>query len=58
VLEYPDGAGWKTIAEGTTIGYKRLLRFPPVTSSRVRLRIVSSRLNPTIAEFGLYKLAQ
>lgn len=58
VLEYSDGADWKTIAEGTTIGYKRLLRFPPVTSSRVRLRIVSSRLNPTIAEFGLYKLAQ
>jgi alpha-L-fucosidase len=58
VLEYPDGAGWKTITEGTTIGYKRLLRFPPVTTTRLRLRIVSSRLNPTIAEFGLYKLMQ
>ena len=56
VLEYPDKGGWATIAEGTTIGYKRLLRFPPVTTDKVRLRILSSRLNPTIAEFGLYKL--
>ena len=55
VLEYPDKGGWTTIVEGTTIGYKRLLRFPPVTADRVRLRILSSRLNPTIAEFGLYK---
>ena len=58
VLEYQDKGEWKTIVEGTTIGYKRLLHFSPVTASRVRLRILSSRLNPTIGEFGLYKLAQ
>ena len=58
VLEVEDKDGWKKIAEGTTIGYKRLLRFPPVTADKVRLRIESSRLNPTIAEFGLYKLAE
>lgn len=56
VVECPEGDGWKTIAEGTTIGYKRLLKFPPVTARRLRLRILSSRLNPTIAEFGIYKL--
>jgi len=58
VLEYPDHGQWKEIASGTTIGYKRLFRFPPVTAQMVRLRILSSRLNPTIAEFGLYKMAQ
>ena len=58
VLEYKDGDEWKTATEGTTIGYKRLLRFGPVTTGEVRLRILSSRLNPTIAEFGLYKLAE
>ena len=58
VLEYKDGRDWKTVTEGTTIGYKRLLRFPPVTAGEVRLRILSSRLNPTIAEFGLYKLSE
>ena len=58
VLEYKDGRDWKTVTEGTTIGYKRLLRFPPVTAGEVRLRILSSRLNPTIAEFGFYKLSE
>lgn len=58
VLEYKDGSEWKTITEGTTIGYKRLLRFAPVTAGEVRLRILSSRENPTIAEFGLYKLSE
>jgi hypothetical protein len=55
-LEYWDNTTWKEIATSTTIGYKRILRFEPVTTDKVRLHIVSSRLNPTIAEFGLYKL--
>ena len=54
VLEYKDGDSWKTATEGTTIGYKRLLKFNPVTAKQIRLRILASRLNPTIAEFGLY----
>jgi alpha-L-fucosidase len=53
-LEYWDGKAWKKAAEGTTVGYKRLLQFDPVTSDKVRLKISSSRLNPTIAEIGLY----
>jgi alpha-L-fucosidase len=58
VLEAYAGRQWKEIASGTTIGYKRLIRFPAVTAHAVRLRILSSRMNPTISEFGLYKLAQ
>lgn len=55
VLEYNDGGEWKKLTEGTTVGYKRLLRFDPVTASKLRLRILSSRLNPTLSEIGLYK---
>lgn len=55
VFEYWDGKDWKEVASGTTVGYKRLLRFDPVTASKVRLRIAQSRLNPTLSEFGLYK---
>lgn len=55
MLEYFDGKDWKTITEGTTVGYKRLVRFKPVTADRLRLHIISSRLNPTIAELGLYQ---
>jgi alpha-L-fucosidase len=49
---------WKEVVSGTTIGYKRLLRFPAVKASRVRLRIIASRLNPVIAKIALYKQAE
>lgn len=55
VLEYHSGGEWKKAAEGTTVGYKRLIRFDPVRTQRVRLRILSSRLAPTLSEVGLYK---
>jgi len=54
ILEAWDGANWKEFARGTTIGYKRLLRFNDVTAERVRLTIAKSRLCPTISSFGLY----
>jgi len=53
-LEYWDGLSWKTFAEGTTVGYKRLLRFSAITADRIRIVIDESRLNPTLASFGLY----
>lgn len=40
----------------TTVGYRRLIRLAtPVTTDRVRVRITGSRLEPTLAEVGLYK---
>jgi alpha-L-fucosidase len=54
-LETWDGKAWKEFANGTTIGCKRLLRFPAVTAKRVRLVIESSRTSPTLSSFGLYK---
>lgn len=54
-LEYQNANGnWRTIATGTTIGYKRLLRFDNITAKHLRLSILSSRLNPAISEFGIY----
>jgi alpha-L-fucosidase len=52
---WKDGQ-WNKVTSGTTVGYKRLIRFESVKTDKVRLRILSSRLNPTIAEFGLFKL--
>jgi alpha-L-fucosidase len=46
---------WKTVTRGTTVGYKRLLRFPTVTAQKVRLVIDSSRTSPALSSFGLYK---
>jgi len=45
---------WEKITEGTTVGYKRILRFPEVHTQKVRLTINQSRLEPALAEFGLY----
>jgi alpha-L-fucosidase len=57
-LQAWDGQQWKPFATGTTIGYKRLLKFPAQTASRVRLVIVDSRDCPTIREFGLFKASE
>ncbi len=45
---------WQPIAEGTTIGYKRLLRVSPVRTRRVRLRIEDSTDCPVLSRLGLY----
>lgn len=45
---------WSTIGEGTTIGYKRILRVPDITASEVRVRITSAYACPVLAEAGLY----
>ena len=56
-LEARTETGWLEFARGTTVGYKRLLRFPAVEAKEVRLVIEGSRTNPTLAGFGLYKAA-
>ena len=56
-LEYSNGSDWIPFARGTTIGHKRLLRFPAVTTDRLRLTILRSRTSPTLVSFGLFKLA-
>lgn len=53
-----DNGKWKELTDGTTVGYKRLLRFDPVTARKFRLTIESSRLNPTLNALGLYKSAE
>ena len=40
--------------QGTTIGYRKLDRFPAVKASRVRLTIDAARACPTIRGFGVH----
>jgi alpha-L-fucosidase len=56
-LEYWNGNEWEKFTEGTTVGYKRLLRFDPVKTDRIRLTINEARLNPTLSNFEIYKLS-
>jgi alpha-L-fucosidase len=57
-VDYWTGKDWQKLTGGTTVGYRRLLRFNPVKTDRVRLVIEESRLNPTLANFGLFRLAR
>ena len=54
-LEAKDADGsWRSIARGTTVGYKRIIRFPAVTARDFRLVITASRTDPVLSEVGLY----
>lgn len=52
-----DGS-WKTIANATTIGYKRVLTFPGVRAAKVRLNINDSKSCPVISNIGVYDAPQ
>ena len=48
-----DG-NWKELAKATTIGYKRILRFPDVEATKVRFNITDSKSCPVISNIGIY----
>ena len=58
ILEGWIDNGWKCMAEGTTVGYKRILRFDPVEVEKVRVVVIESRDLPQIAEIGFYKASE
>ncbi len=45
---------WIKLAEGTTIGYKRLLRFPDASPSQLRITISETRETANIQRVGAY----
>ena len=52
-FQWQDGK-WVEFAAGTSIGNRRLTRGAPVTTDRVRLRIVKAAACPAISEVGLF----
>lgn len=49
---------WKEVAKATTIGYKRILRFPSVQAAQVRFTITDSKSCPVISNIGVYHAPQ
>jgi len=45
---------WKEVAKATTIGYKRILRFPSVKATKIRFSITDSKSCPVISNIGIY----
>ncbi|KJF45382.1 alpha-L-fucosidase [Draconibacterium sediminis] len=53
-LEALVNGEWKTLAEETTIGYKRILRLPTTTATKVRVNIKSAKASPLISNVEIY----
>ena len=52
-----DGV-WKELAKQTTIGYKRILRFPAVEATQLRFTITDAKSCPLISNIGVYMAPQ
>lgn len=46
--------GWQKVAEGTTIGYKRILKIDPVKTSKIKITITGSKACPLISNAAFY----
>jgi molybdopterin-guanine dinucleotide biosynthesis protein A len=49
-----NGSRWVTLLEGTTVGYKRLHRFPPISTDRLRLRILDAPGSAVVGDFACF----
>lgn len=45
---------WKQVAEGTTVGYKKILRFANVTTNKLRVRIIEARSKPSLSKVSAH----
>lgn len=45
---------WKLVAQGTTVGYKRIFRFPAVKAEKIRITITASRNKANICNVSAY----
>jgi alpha-L-fucosidase len=50
-----NGRAWVTLAEGTTIGHKRIVRVPETTAARIRIEILDSRACPALTHVGVHR---
>jgi len=46
---------WEEVAHETTIGRKRILRFPNITTDKLRFTILDSKASPVISNISVYK---
>ena len=53
-IERWDGHKWIAVISGTTIGYKRLLRFPQVTANKIRVSVRQAKACPVLMKIGVF----
>jgi len=52
---YWDGNTYKLLDTQTTIGHKRILAFPTVTSSKIKVVLTEPNSDPVVSEIAVYK---
>ena len=45
---------WQQIAQGTTIGYKRILKIDPIETQKIKVTIRDSKACPVLSNFEIY----
>ncbi len=53
-VEARVGEKWQTIAGGTTIGYKRILKVNRIQTTKIKVTIIDSKASPILSKIGLY----
>ena len=53
-VEYWDDNAWQPIDKQTTIGYKRILRFPDITATKLKITIEDALACPILNAIGVY----
>lgn len=54
-VEVWDGSQFVVLDHQTTIGYKRILVFPTLKTSKVRVNILDAKAGPVLSEFQVYQ---
>jgi alpha-L-fucosidase len=54
-FQYRDGADWKTIFTGTSLGQQFEKKFEPVTAREIRLEILDASEGPTLNEIEVFE---
>jgi alpha-L-fucosidase len=53
-VEVWSNGAWQKKAEATTIGYKRILRLDPVTTTKIKINIIASKACPVLSTVAVY----
>jgi len=57
-IEVKTKNGWQKVFEGTTIGYKRIVRIEPVKASKLRLKVIEANNTVAISNIGVFKASE
>ncbi len=57
-IEIEQNGDWKKIAEGTTVGYKRILRLGEQTAQRLRINFLDAKDVPVISTIGVFNASK